>query len=303
MPFASIMIVFLVLVSTVSSIDCGNYGKPTNITGVRYTCQEEEVTKEQYEERVETQPCAEEDVISEACVCPADFYGEFCQVRRKIECLLEMISPSQNSCPSAQDYNPQLQGYPKCTFKDFSSQLQIEVLASCRTLTEGPYIDQNYLKYSELNSSDVTSNFTFEYQIDTGEIISSDALVAESNVKFFNFNKLSDNSAVFTSSLGTEPILGNELIVSLIDLSKLSKNFMVGGRTYFEFKLTGSNIQSQVLRKAIDQEGYEEPGTSQETNYVLIVVLVILGVLLLGGMGLFGFLKYKKYQKKKLHST
>lgn len=251
---------FFLLFTGAAALLCGQYGRSIQIDGLRYYCNDAEVSSSKYNS---TDPaCSSETVVTEGCLCPADYYGPTCESQRAISCEIDVLGPAYVDCVGGRDWSNELLGYPECFYVKPDATIDFSISAKCHTENPGVYIDEEYLNYTDKTVSEIYSDqVEFQYVIDNGEVVSSHEIEASLFLVFINFNKLSDKRGIKTSRVDRSGLLSEVLINVRFDLSTIP-GYEVAGRYYYDLYLQGSSeasIHSNTYRNVLDRQGYEEP--------------------------------------------
>ena len=292
------MLIFLL--GTAAALYCGDHGREIVIEGTQYTCNGEEVDESDYDS---TDPdCSESAIFVDACLCPADYIGVECEERNEVHCAVLLEQPQYTDCPGGSDYNFDLKGYPECIYVDAAATLNIELYADCETFTDGEYIDESYLNYTDKSASEIYSEQPpFVYALNNGRLVSSVSLDSHSVIRFVNFNKLTDTTGRDEKALTDAQLLGNDLIIFEASLSEIP-DFETAGRYYYEVYVDVDNkdgdMSTTTYRNVLDREGYDEPSRDTGLSTVAIV-LIVLGVCIFVGLVIaMGFVYYRRKKLK-----
>jgi hypothetical protein len=198
----------------------------------------------------------------EVCVCPIDYTGRNCTIPRELICESHLVFPP----PLCDDISP-LDGDPTCFRTSVENIYELEIL-----------VDECHFPGVELNNITL-ANFTYEL---TGERFAfSKTPKWILLLKFINFNSFSDFNGSFTSPFEPHHMLGHLSTTMKIDVGKLHRRYMPGGRLYGELRIfygkdPDANFSPVLLRHVVTVTDWQDTASRR---YTFPVVALVLGIL------------------------
>ncbi|CAG9331767.1 unnamed protein product [Blepharisma stoltei] len=289
------MILIYILIITVDTLSCSEYGHLVRIMGDNYYCNGIQVSRDEYYLNVSSNQCEQSTFISDACLCPEDYYGLYCEKKRKINCDLTLIFPIMDSCIFNSKYNPSIPGFSNCLRVSNQTNLLWTVKPQCKTITNGTYIDEYYLQdFNDTNSITILDNTEFIYVYNDGSFITSNIMKGYLILNFIDYNRPSSQYGYFKYYINEYNFEGIQVNFS-VNIDTIPTHSKVNGRWYYEIFID-KPIQSSTIRSVIDDASWTNPPMSHPFSF-LFIAWICLGLF---GVILFCYLIYSYFQKRKL---
>jgi hypothetical protein len=209
-------------------------------------------------------------VLTPACVCPLDQLGEYCTIKRLIDCGSEIFS---HSCPKP--YN--LTTLSSACLNLMSNQpLEIGYKLNCSWYFEHP-----------ITARQIAANFSYDISTPNVSVTNFTEFDPHLEFHFWNFNRLADTTGVYVLPLTKSQVMGLEALWFNLSLSKIPQNFWFGNRLYYEVYWNYHTRTNVADARFIDTNDADFIANLTKSRYpatastpiVAIVLPVVFGVL------------------------
>jgi len=278
---------------SITKISCLSLQSLGECFTMQFGCKSQEGCNYEYNEYPCWNGCVQ-TAQQNACICPVDRTGDYCDIIRKYSCALNEVRLTHDcdvppSLPPVQQYHARLDADRLDLLCKQSSKLEFTVTLDCNFQT-GDYSREKV----------EASNFT--YVVIGDKFASSDGNWTLM-LKVFNFQVFSDLGGSILVPLSKDQVLGFAPITFTLDISQLDPSkYLVGNRLWAEYKFWNDNpvdTRHSLGRKLCDIIDLPPIGSFSSSFPLTSVVFgIVLALVILGLVGLAVYKCRKSYFKK-----